>query len=209
MVTNILLCILIGYLFGCFSTGFFIGKIKKVDIRQYGSKSAGTTNALRTLGAKAGALTLFGDILKAIIAIMLVRYLFFPDLEYVRLLSLYTGLGVVIGHNYPIWLKFQGGKGIAATAGAMVAFDPLIIPIGLPIFVLSVAITRYVSVGSLTIAILFPTWIAIRNPGNIHMLLVALIYTLLAFIKHRSNIKRIINGTENKLGQRVQIDNKG
>jgi glycerol-3-phosphate acyltransferase PlsY len=209
MVTNILLCILIGYLFGCFSTGFFIGKIKKVDIRQYGSKSAGTTNALRTLGAKAGALTLFGDILKAIIAIMLVRYLFFPDLEYVRLLSLYTGLGVVIGHNYPIWLKFQGGKGIAATAGAMVAFDPLIIPIGLPIFVLSVAITRYVSVGSLIIAILFPTWIAIRNPGNIHMLLVALIYTLLAFIKHRSNIKRIINGTENKLGQRVQIDNKG
>ena len=202
MVTNILLCILIGYLFGCFSTGFFIGKIKKVDIRQYGSKSAGTTNALRTLGAKAGALTLFGDILKAIIAIMLVRYLFFPDLEYVRLLSLYTGLGVVIGHNYPIWLKFQGGKGIAATAGAMVAFDPLIIPIGLPIFVLSVAITRYVSVGSLTIAILFPTWIAIRNPGNIHMLLVALIYTLLAFIKHRSNIKRIINGTENKLGQK-------
>ena len=209
MVTNILLCILIGYLFGCFSTGFFIGKIKKVDIRQYGSKSAGTTNALRTLGAKAGALTLFGDILKAIIAIMLVRYLFFPDLEYVRLLSLYTGLVVVIGHNYPIWLKFQGGKGIAATAGAMIAFDPLIIPIGLPIFVLSVAITRYVSVGSLTIAILFPTWIAIHNRGNIHMLLVALIYTLLAFIKHRSNIKRIINGTENKLGQRVQIDNKG
>ena len=126
-----------------------------------------------------------------------------------RLLSLYTGLGVVIGHNYPVWLKFQGGKGIAATAGAIVAIDPLIIPFGLPIFVITVALTRYVSVGSLIIAIMFPTWIAIRYPGQVHMLIVALAYTVLAFIKHSSNIKRLFNGTENKLGQRVKIDNTG
>lgn len=209
MIPNILLCIFLGYFVGCFSTGFIIGKMKKVDIRQYGSKSSGTTNALRTLGPKAGILTLLGDMLKAIIAIVLVRFLLFPDKDYVSLLSLYTGLGVVIGHNYPIWLKFQGGKGIASTAGAFIAIDPLIVPFGLPVFVISVAITRYVSVGSLFIALMFPTWIAIRNPGNIHMLLVALVYTVLAFIKHRSNIKRIINGTENKLGQRVSLDNKG
>ncbi|TAH72209.1 MAG: glycerol-3-phosphate 1-O-acyltransferase [Anaerolineaceae bacterium] len=204
---NIIICILFGYLFGCFSTGFFIGKMKKIDIRQYGSKSSGTTNALRTLGPKAGILTLLGDMLKAIIAVVLVRFVLFSDMEYVRLLSLYTGLGVVIGHNYPVWLKFQGGKGIAATAGAIVAFDPWIIPFGLPIFVISVALTRYVSVGSLIIAIMFPTWIAIRNPGQVHMLAVALVYTVLAFIKHSSNIKRLCNGTENKLGQRVKIDN--
>lgn len=209
MVINIIICVLFGYIFGCFSTGFFIGKIKKIDIRQYGSKSSGTTNALRTLGPKAGVLTLLGDMLKAIIAIVLVRFVLFSDMEYVRLLSLYTGLGVVIGHNYPIWLKFKGGKGIAATAGAIVAFDPLIIPFGLPIFVIFVALTRYVSVGSLMIAIMFPTWIAIRNPGQVHMLIVALAYTVLAFIKHSSNIKRLLNGTENKLGQRVKIDNKG
>ncbi|NLO10642.1 MAG: glycerol-3-phosphate 1-O-acyltransferase PlsY [Clostridiales bacterium] len=206
---NIIICILFGYIFGCFSTGFFIGKIKKVDIRQYGSKSSGTTNALRTLGPKAGILTLLGDMLKAIIAIVLVRFVLFSDIEYVKLLSLYTGLGVVIGHNYPVWLKFQGGKGIAATAGAIVAIDPWIIPFGLPIFVISVALTRYVSVGSLMLAILFPTWIAIRNPGQLHMLIIALAYTALAFIKHRSNIKRLFNGTENKLGQRVKIDNTG
>ena len=209
MVINKIICILFGYIFGCFSTGFFIGKIKKVDIRQYGSKSSGTTNALRTLGPKAGILTLLGDMLKAIIAIVLVRFVLFSDIEYVKLLSLYTGLGVVIGHNYPVWLKFQGGKGIAATAGAIVAIDPWIIPFGLPIFVISVALTRYVSVGSLMLAILFPTWIAIRNPGQLHMLIIALAYTALAFIKHRSNIKRLFNGTENKLGQRVKIDNTG
>lgn len=209
MITNIILCILFGYLFGCFSTGFFIGKMKNIDIREYGSKSSGTTNALRTLGAKAGILTLLGDLLKAVMAIVLVRFVFFSDFEYVRLLSLYTGLGVVIGHNYPVWLKFQGGKGIAATGGAMVAFDPWIIPVGLPIFVLSVAITRYVSVGSLLVAITFPIWVAIRNPGELHMLIVALVYTVLAFIKHSSNIKRLYTGTENKLGQRVKIDNKG
>jgi glycerol-3-phosphate acyltransferase PlsY len=147
--------------------------------------------------------------LKAVIAIILVRFVIFANIEYVALLTLYTGLGVVIGHNYPVWLKFRGGKGIAATAGAMASFDPWIIPVGLPIFVISVAITRYVSVGSLLVATLFPVWIAVRHPGELHMLLVALAYTILAFIKHHSNIKRLINGTENKLGQRVNIENKG
>ncbi len=207
MVIKIIICILFGYLFGCFSTGFFIGKLNKVDIRQYGSKSSGTTNALRTLGPKAGALTLLGDILKAIIAILLVRYIFFSNYEYVSLLTLYTGLGVVLGHNYPVWLSFKGGKGIAATGGAMLAFDPLIVSVALPIFVISIALTRYVSVGSLLVAITFPIWIVFRNPGELHMLIVALVYTILAFIKHRSNIKRLLTGTENKLGHRVKIDN--
>jgi len=113
-----------------------------------------------------------------------------------------------MGHNYPAWLRFKGGKGIAATGGAMVAFDPWIIPVGLPIFVISIAITKYVSVGSLLVSLTFPIWVAVRNPGEIHMLLVAFAYTISAFIKHSSNIKRLINGTENKIGQRVKIDNK-
>ena len=186
----------------------FIGKLNKVDIRQYGSKSSGTTNALRTLGAKAGLLTLLGDMLKAVIAILFVKYVFFAQFEYINLLVLYTGLGVVLGHNYPVWLKFKGGKGIAATAGAMASFDPWIIPFGLPIFVITVAVTRYVSVGSLLVALLFPIWIKVRYPNELHMLIVASAYTILAIIKHRSNIKRLLRGTENKLGQRKKIDNK-
>lgn len=209
MLVKIIICILFGYLFGCFSTGFFIGKINKIDIREYGSKSSGTTNALRTLGAKAAILTLVGDLIKAVIPVLLVRFVIFRDYpEYVKLLSLYTGFGVVMGHNYPVWLRFKGGKGIAATGGAMVAFDPWIIPVGLPIFVISIAITKYVSVGSLLVSLTFPIWVAVRNPGEIHMLLVAFAYTISAFIKHSSNIKRLINGTENKIGQRVKIDNK-
>jgi len=208
MFTNIIICLLIGYLFGCFSTGYVIGKINKVDITKYGSKSSGTTNALRTLGAKAGLYTLLGDVIKAIIPVLLVKLIIFPDLEYVRLLALYTGLGVVLGHNYPVFLKFKGGKGIASTGGTMLAFDPLIVVFALPIFAISVAITKYVSIGSLLISMFFPIWVIIRNPGNIHMLLVACVFTLLAFIKHKDNIKRLLKGTENKLGQRVKIEHQ-
>lgn len=206
MLLKIILCLIFGYLFGCFSTGYVVGKMNKVDIRKYGSGNVGTTNALRTLGAKAGALTLVGDALKAVIPIVLVKVFFFPNVEYVQLLALYTGLGVVLGHNYPAWLKFQGGKGIAATGGVLAAFDPLIIPIGLPIFIVIVAITRYVSVGSLFIALLCPVWIVIRYPGEIHMLIVALIFMALAFIKHRSNIHRLLNGTENKIGHKIKVE---
>lgn len=208
MFTNIIICLLIGYLFGCFSTGYVIGKINKVDITKYGSKSSGTTNALRTLGAKAGLYTLLGDVIKAIIPVLLVKLIIFPDLEYVRLLALYTGLGVVLGHNYPVFLKFKGGKGIASTGGTMLAFDPLIVVFALPIFAISVAITKYVSIGSLLISMFFPIWVIIRNSGNIHMLLVACVFTLLAFIKHKDNIKRLLKGTENKLGQRVKIEHQ-
>lgn len=208
MVIQIMICLGLGYLFGCFSTGYIIGKMKKVDIRNYGSGNSGTTNALRTLGAKAGFITLLGDMLKAIIPIMLIRHLFFQHESYVQLLTLYAGLGVVLGHNYPFWLNFKGGKGIAATAGVMVAFDPWIIPVGLPLFVISVAITKYVSVGSLLVAVLFPTWVYVTNPKELHMLIVALVFMTLAFIKHRPNIKRLLNGTENKIGHRVKIDDK-
>ncbi|MGF7144054.1 glycerol-3-phosphate acyltransferase PlsY [Anaerotaenia torta] len=205
MIPGIIICLVFGYIMGCFSTAYFVGKLNKVDIRQYGSGNMGTTNALRTLGAKAGAITLVGDVLKAVIAILLVKYVFYPGAERLDLFSIYTGLGVVIGHNYPFWLKFKGGKGMAATGGVMASVDPWIIPVGLPLFVLSILITKYVSVGSLAIAVLFPIWIAIRHPGDLHMLAVALVFMALAFLKHRSNIRRLINGTENKIGQRVKM----
>lgn len=208
MVLKILFCLIFGYIFGCFSTGYFIGKLKKVDIRNYGSGNIGTTNALRTLGAKAGAITLLGDAFKAVIPMLLVRYIFFDHSDFAQLLSLYTGLGVVLGHNYPVWLKFKGGKGIAATGGVMMAFDILIVPFALPMFILIVAITRYVSLGSLYVALFFPVWILVRYPGDIHMLILSLVFMVLAFIKHSSNIKRLINGTENKIGQKVKVENK-
>ncbi|MDF2843884.1 MAG: hypothetical protein K0R00_2310 [Herbinix sp.] len=205
MIAKIILCLLFGYAFGCFSTGYFMGKLNKVDIRQYGSGNVGTTNALRTLGAKAGAITLLGDSLKAIIPMVLVRFLFLKDYDYNLLLTLYTGFGVVLGHNYPVWLKFKGGKGIAATGGVMIAFDPLIVPFALPVFIAIVALTRYVSLGSLFVAVFLPVWIFIRYPGDLHMLILSLAFMVVAFIKHTANIKRLLNGTENKIGQKAKL----
>jgi glycerol-3-phosphate acyltransferase PlsY len=204
-VLRIVICLVTGYAFGCFSTGYLISKLYHVDIRKYGSGNVGTTNALRTLGWKAGAMTFLGDFLKAIIPIIAFRYLIFNDFDNAQLLALYAGFGTVLGHNYPFWLKFKGGKGIAVTTGVMAAFDPLIIPFFIVIFVVAVLITKYVSVGSLLIAVLFPVWISVRYPGQIHMLIIAILYALSAFYTHRANIKRLLSGTENKIGQKAKI----
>jgi glycerol-3-phosphate acyltransferase PlsY len=206
MFIKILICLVLGYVFGCFSTSYVVGRANNIDIRKYGSGNAGTTNALRTLGWRAGALTLLGDALKAIIPIMLVRYLIYPDDILQQLLPLYTGLGVVLGHNFPFWLRFKGGKGIAATAAVMLAFDWRLGLAAAIVFFSITIITRYVSLGSLMISLLFPIWIFIQYPGDLHMFFVSIIFTVSAFIKHRSNIKRLINGTENKIGQKIKIE---
>lgn len=208
MAIKICICLAIGYLFGCFSTGYIVGKRSKVDIRKYGSGNAGTTNAFRTLGKKAGIITFLGDFIKAVIPILLVRFLIFPDQEYTKLLETIIGFGVVMGHNYPFWLRFKGGKGIAVTAGVFASFDFRIIPVGIILFATVVLVTKYVSVGSLLIALLLPVWIAITQQDNtyyIPMIGVALCFTCSAIYKHRANIKRLMNGTENKIGQHVKI----
>jgi glycerol-3-phosphate acyltransferase PlsY len=205
MLLKILICLGMGYCFGCFSTAYVIGRANNIDIRQYGSGNAGTTNALRTLGFKAGLLTFLGDAIKAIIPILLVYLVLYTNEPNVKLLALYAGLGVVLGHNFPFWLRFKGGKGIAATAGVMLAFDLRLGLTACAVFCLIVLITRYVSLGSLLISLLFPIWVLVLYTGNIHMLIVSGIFTISAFIKHQSNLKRLINGTENKLGQKVKV----
>jgi glycerol-3-phosphate acyltransferase PlsY len=206
MVWRIIICLLSGYAFGCISTGYVVGKINHVDIRKYGSGNAGTTNALRTLGWKAGAITFLGDFLKAIIPIIVFRNIIFKDVEYNQVLALYMGLGIELGHCYPFWLGFKGGKGIAVTAGVMAAFDPLLIPFFIVIFIAVVILTKYVSVGSMIISFLLPVWILIRYPGELHMFILGLLYVASAIYMHRANIKRLLNGTENKIGQKVKIE---
>ena len=113
-----LVCLLIGYIFGLFQTGYFYGKTQGVDIRKMGSGNAGSTNALRTMGIKAGMITLLGDCFKCVIAVLVVRGIYGQShADILPLLSLYTGFGAVLGHNFPFYLKFKGGKGIAVTAG--------------------------------------------------------------------------------------------
>lgn len=119
-----ILCVLIGYICGLFQTSYLYGKAQGIDIRNYGSGNAGTTNALRTLGAKAGAITLLGDCFKCVIAVVIVHLIFGKSHpEMIRLLGLYAAAGTILGHNFPFYLNFKGGKGIAATAGLLLSFD--------------------------------------------------------------------------------------
>lgn len=205
MALQIIICIVLGYFVGSFSTGYVIGLLNHVDIREMGSGNAGTTNAFRTLGKKAGIITFIGDFLKALLVVLLVGLVIYKDEPGVKLLELIVGFGCVLGHNFPAWLKFHGGKGIAVTAGVFVAIDPLILPFGIPIFAAIVLITKYVSVGSLTILTLFPVWNAIRFTDKEYypaIVIVSCLYTIMAFFQHRQNIVRLMNGTENKIGQK-------
>ena len=118
-----LICLAVGYVFGLFQTGYLYGRMNGIDIRQYGSGNSGTTNALRVLGKKAGLVVFAGDFLKTLIPCLTVRYLFREHMNSGYLFMLYTGLGVILGHNFPCYLKFKGGKGIAATAGLLAALD--------------------------------------------------------------------------------------
>ena len=211
MIAERVACLLIGYCFGLFQTGFLYGKLHHMDIRNYGSGNSGTTNALRVMGKKAGAVVFLGDAFKAIFACLLVWALFgkaHPELN--LLYKLYAGLGVVLGHNYPFYLKFKGGKGIAATAGVMVAVgDVRIVLSCLCAFVLIVVLTRYVSLGSLVILVIFlAEWIGFTGNGSLYIggafrlesIIVVFCFAALGFWRHRANIGRLLHGTENKLG---------
>ncbi len=201
-MVSYLVCLVIGYLCGCISSGYLVGKIYHIDIRDTGSGNAGTTNVLRTLGKLPALITFAGDLAKAIIPIVIIRCIFQGEMEY--LLCLYFGLGVVLGHNFPFYLHFKGGKGIAVTAAVVLsAAHPIMIPIGLVIFISVVALTRYVSLGSLFVAWYIPANTLVFHHSDqlfVHMMVISLIFTILAYVQHRQNIVRLIHGNENKLG---------
>ena len=215
--------LLVGYGFGSFSTGYVVGKMSGHNIQSEGSGNIGTTNALRTMGAKGGALTFAGDLLKAFIPTLLIRFVFCPNMGYgpemTYLMTMVIGLGVVIGHNFPFYLHFKGGKGIAVSAAVIVASSSnsitgwIMIGIGLTLFILVVAVTRYVSLGSLIVVWYFPVYVILQyrgigNPMFVGLLILAFIFTLLAYVKHAGNIKRLLNHTERKLGEKKEKENE-
>ena len=201
-----LICVAIGYLFGLFQTGYIYGMINHVDIRKHGSGNAGTTNALRTLGWKAGAITFIGDCLKCVLAVLLVRFIF-ADSSHVELLAIYAGLGAVLGHNFPFYLNFKGGKGIASTVGLVLAVNPVMFLIVAIVFIAIVWFTQYVSLGSIVIMVLFVIQVVIYGQmdgfgltgGELYeFYAIAIVLAALAIWRHRANMKRLATGTENK-----------
>lgn len=208
-MTERLISILIGYVFGLFQTSYIIGKMYKTDIREHGSGNAGTTNALRTFGKKAGAITLLGDCLKCVLAIVAVRLIFAGrETEMMPLLYIYAAAGCILGHNFPITLGFRGGKGIAASVGFLIAFDWRMFVICAVVFLALFFTTHYVSLCSLTtymtalIALIVIGETGGYGMDRMHtteMYLVMTALTVLAFWRHRANIVRLSKGTESKV----------
>ncbi len=203
-----LVCLLIGYVFGCFQTAYIYGRLHGIDIRKYGSGNAGTTNSLRVLGKKAGIIVLLCDMLKTGLAMMVVRLLFrerYGDILY--LLAIYAAAGTVLGHNFPCYLGFKGGKGIACTAGLIVFFHPyMVLPQAIS-FLTIFFTTHYVSLGSLVTELLLIAEMVVfgqlgvfgMSQGALYELyLVTVLLAALAFWGHRENIKRLLRGEERK-----------
>lgn len=200
------LCLLIGYGLGSISTSYLYGKAKGIDVREHGSGNAGTTNTLRVMGRKAGAIVLAGDMLKTFLAILLtwlIFHWFFPDMDY--LLRIYTGAGVILGHDYPFYMKFKGGKGIACSGAMILSFYWGIIPASVVIFFGIFFLTHYVSLASIFLYLGFMAQLLIfgqsgllgmSQPALIEMYIVAALLTALALFQHRENIKRLIKGEE-------------
>ena len=224
-MTERLICLIIGYVCGLFQTGYIVGKIKGIDIREHGSGNAGTTNILRTMGVKYAGIVLLGDALKCGLAIFIVRMLFQNvHSNILDLLYLYTSFGVILGHNFPFYMGFKGGKGIAATAGFIIFGLPHIMTlVGIIVFFSIFFLTHYVSLGSIVLyvslvvcAVVFKFtdangWIE-ENMGGVYneYIIVIILMMILMLIRHKDNIKRLLSGCERKtyLRSRPEIDVK-
>lgn len=203
-----MLSLLIGYICGLFQTAFIYSKRRGGDIRKVGSGNSGTTNALRSYGKKAGAVVLAGDLLKCLAAIWLARFFFARgDAASARLIGLYAGLGCVLGHNFPFYMGFKGGKGICCTLGIVLMFWWPLGILAIVIFFSIIALTHYVSVGSLTalsaacllgMAAAAFGIVPVDASALPQVVVIFLIIMLLAFIQHRGNMARLMAHSERK-----------
>lgn len=216
---SLLFTIVFSYLLGSLNSAIIVCKVmKKKDIRDYGSGNAGLTNVLRVFGKGAALATLLCDLAKGIIAVLLCRFIvadcfdimFFNDSRFIGYVA---GISVMIGHIFPIFYGFHGGKGVLIAATTLIAIDPLTCLFSVTVFAVVLAITKYVSVGSISAAIAYPIltfvtqkYILSIGDGVIENTIMALIIGAIITYMHRSNIKRLINGTENKFGQKKKTE---
>jgi len=201
---------IMGYLLGSISSAVLISKIfYGQDIRKLGSGNAGTTNVLRVFGKSAALLTFVGDLLKGIIAVLIAKYIA-PD-DFVVLAMILTGSAAVVGHNWPIYFGFKGGKGVLTTLAIMLFIAPLPALVALGFFLIIVAITRYISLGSIIAAFSLPITIFFlgdslgTKSGLSEYFFFALFIAALLIIRHHANIVRLFKGTESKLGEKKKV----
>jgi glycerol-3-phosphate acyltransferase PlsY len=202
-----ILTVIAAYLLGSIPTGFLVAKTRGIDIRTIGSGNIGATNVLRTLGKPAGILVLLTDALKGLVAVGLVapwiaNFVHAAPGTYARYwFPVCAGVAAILGHNYTCWLGFKGGKGIATSAGVLLAWVPWSLLIILSVWIVVFALTRYVSLASIAASgtLPFAAWLT-HEPVSTITITAAL--AALAIYKHKSNITRLIQGTEHQFGKR-------
>ena len=204
---EILLSVLIAalsYLLGCFSTGITISRAQGVDIRSKGSKNTGASNVLRVLGLKSGLITFIGDFLKAALS-CLIGYLLLPGVTFgvAGFGTMLGGLFAVLGHNWPVFYGFKGGKGVACSAAVVFFVSPLWGILAIVLCLIVIAVTRYISLGSMTLMFLYMVFMCVAHWGEWVVCLFTVILFLLCVWRHRANIQRLLKGTENKIGQKA------
>jgi glycerol-3-phosphate acyltransferase PlsY len=201
---HIIALFLLAYLLGSIPFSFWLGKLFfNIDVRKSGSKSSGATNVLRVIGAKLAIPILILDILKGLGATWLVHIFFQesdPNFIYFKLIA---GLLAMIGHIFPVFAQFKGGKGIATMTGVLIGTIPQVLIYAFPVFIVFVAVTRYVSVGSLVGSLSIPFLLYfVTNPQDKTLAVFSFIVFLIVLFTHRANVKRLIQGNENKLSFR-------
>ncbi len=220
---RLFLTAVIGYLAGSFPSGAIVGKAWGVNVLAHGSGHTGATNVLRTAGGKAAALVVALDIAKGSVAVLLARYLIAPDSAHAIVpgwveanaiapwAEVIAGLAAILGHNFSLFLHFRGGRGVATGGGAVLAMNPLVVVIALPLGALPVILTRYVSLGSITAATLCPLsdliFTLTGHDSWAHFTFM-LIGAMIVIGSHHDNIQRLLAGTERKLGQKVVTEAK-
>ena len=208
-----LLSLVIGYFFGLFQTSYIFGKRHGLDIRTKGSGNAGMTNTMRVFGKKAGALVLICDALKCFLAFYAAYYLLGrgqsdPGILY----GVYAGAGAMMGHDFPFYMGFKGGKGVACCAGFAIAIYLPAFVFGISVFLVVVFLSKYVSLGSLTAVLSFIVFViimgqtghlAIAGAHRIECYIVMLLMAALVYWQHRANIGRLLSGTERRIGSKA------
>jgi len=193
---RIILALLIGYLLGSFPTGYLLGKLKGIDIRQEGSGNIGATNVWRSLGPLPAFLALLGDAAKGALAVVAGRWLAGPGVG-----DLLGGLAALTGHGWSVFLRLQGGKMIATGLGVVLAIDPRVAGLAFLVWGLVLAVGRYVSLSSILAAASVPVWFLLLGRGGWYAAFGTAL-AVLAIYKHRSNLERLLKGSEFRVGSR-------
>ena len=197
-----IIVVMLAYCIGSINFSVILSrKMAGFDVREKGSKNAGTTNMLRTVGKKAALITLICDILKGIVAVLLALVIGKIGKSFnIEILKYIAGFAVILGHTFPIFFEFRGGKGIATALGVLLILQWQVGLICLVFALILMALTKMVSVGSISAAILFPILVLFMEPDkNIWIIIISILITALVIFNHRTNLKRIKDGNENKL----------